>query len=302
MIRRIPGEAATVRHGWWLAHRYLVLRRFAQLFFLSLFLSGPLFGFWIAKGTLASSRTFDVLPLTDPFMLAQSLAARHWPEATAWLGAAIVVAAYLVFGGRTYCAWVCPVNPIVDAADWLRRRLHLDKGAALKRETRWFVFAMALVVSAATGTIVWELINPITAIYRTVLFGSLFGGFVAVAIFAFDLFVVRHGWCGHLCPVGAAYALIGKATLLRVAAPGRVRCDDCLDCYAVCPESHVIAPALQEKRGGGPVILSADCTACGRCIDVCPERVFRFTHRFDLRVDAPAIAPDVLAQPALEKA
>ena len=33
------------------------------------------------------------------------------------------------------------------------------------------------------------------------------------------------------------------------------------------------------------MILSGDCTACGRCVDVCPERVFRFTHRFDRRLD-----------------
>jgi len=29
---------------------------------------------------------------------------------------------------------------------------------------------------------------------------------------------------------------------------------------------------------------------CGACADACPERVFRFTHRFDRRVDAPAPA------------
>ena len=59
-----------------------------------------------------------------------------------------------------------------------------------------------------------------------------------------------------------------------------------MDCYAVCPEMHVISPALNgQKTGKGPVILDADCTACGRCVDVCPERVFRFTHRFDTRLD-----------------
>ena len=57
------------------AHKWLVLRRTAQLGFLAIFLVGPLSGFWLVKGTLASSITLDVLPLTDPFMAIQAFAA-----------------------------------------------------------------------------------------------------------------------------------------------------------------------------------------------------------------------------------
>ncbi|TAK47648.1 MAG: quinol dehydrogenase ferredoxin subunit NapH [Xanthobacteraceae bacterium] len=282
----IPGRAARARHGWWTANRFLVLRRAAQLGFLALFLTGPLFGFWIAKGTLASSLTLNVLPLTDPLVLAQSLGARHWPEATALLGAAIVLAVYLVLGGRTYCSWVCPVNPVTDLAAYLRRRLGIARGGPVKSSIRLWMLAMILIVAALTGTIAWELVNPITALWRTLVFGSLFGLWLVAAIFVFDLFVVRDGWCGHVCPVGAFYGLIGRAALMRVSARGRARCDDCLECYVVCPEDHVITPALREGHGPGPVILSGDCTACGRCADVCPERVFVFTHRFDRTLDA----------------
>lgn len=283
---RIPGREAARLYGWWRAYRFLLLRRAAQLGFLGLFLTGPLFGVWIAKGTLASSVTFDVLPLTDPFILLQSLAARHLPEATALIGAAIVLGAYLLLGGRTYCSWVCPINPVTDLAAYLRRRFDLDKGWSMKPATRWWLLALVLVVSAATGTIAWELVNPITAFWRAAVFGAGLGVVGVIAIFAFDLFAVRHGWCGHICPVGAFYGLVGRVTLLRVSAPGRARCDDCLDCYSVCPEMHVIAPALRgERTGRGPVIASGDCTVCGRCIDVCPERVFTLTHRFDDRLD-----------------
>ena len=80
---RIPGRVAVERRGWFAAHRFLLLRRLSQATFLAVFLSGPWFGLWIAKGTLAASLTLDVLPLTDPLVLLQSLVARHWPEATA---------------------------------------------------------------------------------------------------------------------------------------------------------------------------------------------------------------------------
>jgi ferredoxin-type protein NapH len=107
------------------AIKWLALRRAVQLGVLALFLAGPWFGVWIVKGTLASSLTLGTLPLTDPYLLLQSLAARHRPELTAITGALIVLAAYLLVGGRVYCAWVCPVNPVTDAAAWLRRRLGL---------------------------------------------------------------------------------------------------------------------------------------------------------------------------------
>lgn len=306
-VERVPGREAWTRKGWWRAHRYLLLRRLTQLALLALFLTGPLLGVWIFKGTIASSVLVDVVPLTDPLILLQGLVARHWPEATAFIGAGIVLAVYLLTGGRSFCSWVCPINPVADGAAWLRRRLGIDKGPVLRRATRWFVLVMVLLVSAATGTIAWELINPVTAAWRAAVFGAGLGLISVAAIFLFDLFVARDGWCGHVCPVGAFYGLVGQAALLRVAAPGRARCDDCLDCFAVCPESHVIVPALRgDKLGHGPVIRSGDCTVCGRCVDVCPEQVFAFTHRFDTRLDPRPEDGDVKAAvrssaPVLEK-
>ena len=108
---------------------------------------------------------------------------------------------------------------------------------------------------------------------------------IVAAVFLFDLLVAKHGWCGHVCPVGASYALIGSKPLLRVAATHSARCDDCGDCYAVCPEPQVIVMPLKGKAGHGPVVGDRECTACGRCIDVCAPDVFRFTHRFDTRRD-----------------
>lgn len=281
-----PGREAWAERGYWAAHRWLIARRIVQLGFLLLFAAGPWLGVWIVKGTLASSLTLGVLPLTDPLVLLQSLVARHVPETSAIIGAVIVLVTYLALGGRLYCSWVCPINPVTDLAQWARRRLGIDKGVTLKRSTRYVVLAGVLLASALTGTIAFELINPITGLYRAVLFGVSAAIGAVVAIFLFDLFVAKHGWCGHICPVGAFYGLLNRSALLRISAAGRERCDDCMDCYAVCPEMHVISPALKgAKAGAGPIIMSPDCTACARCIDVCPEQVFRFTHRFDQRVD-----------------
>lgn len=279
--KRIGAEAVAVKGGL-RANKWLLLRRFSQFGILALFLVGPLAGIWIVKGNLNYSHTLDFLPLTDPYVALQAAMTGHFPEKLGWLGVAIVVAFYLLVGGRAYCSWVCPVNPVTDAAGWLRDRLGIKGSAHLSRNTRYWILGMTLAGSAATGVVLWELINPVSMLHRGLIFGLGAAWTVVVAVFLFDLFVMSRGWCGRLCPVGAFYSLLGRWSPVRVSAPQRSACNDCMDCFEVCPEPQVIRPALKgEEKGVGPVILAANCTNCGRCIDVCSKEVFSFGLRFN---------------------
>lgn len=282
---RRPGLDRVRRDGWLLAHKWLILRRLAQAGFLALFLTGPIWGLWITKGTLAASLTFGVLPLTDPMMALQALLGGHLLEISGLIGAGLVVVFYAVVGGRVFCGWVCPVNVLTDFAAWVRTRLGWKEAYPLDRRLRLAILAGTLIGSAVTGTIVWEFVNPVTMLHRGLVTGSLFTAgaalFITMAVLLLDLGVVSRGWCGHLCPVGAFYALIGAKGVVRVSAVNRAACDNCMDCFTVCPERQVITPALRgAKNGVGPVILSRDCSSCGRCIDVCAKDVFRFSTRF----------------------
>lgn len=274
------GKAAVQEKGRWLAYRFLILRRLAQVGILWLFLSGPLLGVWIVKGNLSSSMTLGVLPLTDPFVFAQVLMTRHWPELTAWVGVSLVLVFYAVMGGRIFCSWVCPVNMVTDLASWLRRRLGIRTGRP-PAHLRYWLIPCILAASAITGVTVWEWVNPVSLTHRALIFGGYMALGAVVAVFVYDLLIAPHGWCGHLCPVGATYALIGRKSLLRVSAQESSKCNDCAECYAVCPEPQVIPIALKGKEGASPIIENSDCTLCGRCIDVCAPEVFLYTHRFN---------------------
>lgn len=277
---RRPGADAIAAKGWLSAHKWLLLRRLSQFGVLTLFLLGPLAGIWIVKGNLNFSDTLGVLPLTDIFAGMQTLAAAHVPQKLGLIGLAIVLLVYLVIGGRSYCAWVCPLNPVTDAAAWLRGRLRLKGGIYLSDRARYWIFGMTLLLAALSGGLAWELVNPISMLHRGLIFGMGWGWTMVLAVFLFDLLLVQRGWCGHLCPTGVAYSLLGHASLLRVKAGKRDACDDCADCYLVCPEPKVIRPALKgADRGEGPLIASAQCTNCGRCIDICPKDVFSFGAR-----------------------
>ncbi len=276
-----PGREAVEKRGWLAAHKWLLLRRISQLGILALFLAGPWFGVWIVKGNLSSSLTLDVLPLTDPFLLAQSIVAGQWPYKEALLGGGIVLAFYLILGGRLFCAWVCPVNIVTDAAAWLRRRLGLKGGKAPDARLRYWLLGFVLALAALTGTLAWEWVNPVSMLHRGLIFGFGLAWGVIGGIFLYDLLIASRGWCGHVCPMGAFYGLLGRAAVVRVSAGRRGACNDCMDCFAVCPEPQVIRPALKAAGQDHPLILDQDCTSCGRCVDVCGQDVFRITTRFD---------------------
>ena len=273
-------HALSSPRSWWQRQRWLLLRRATQLGLLGLFLLGPWGGIWWVKGNLAASKWFDFIPLADPYIALQSWCARmHLPQ-TMLIGSALILAFYGLVGGRVYCSWVCPVNIITDVAHWCREFLHLPPGWRPQRSLRLWLLGMSLVAAALTGGIVWELVNPVTMVQRALVFGMGFSWVIIGAVFLFDLIVSRRGWCGHLCPVGAFYSLVGRRSAVRVAAHAREACTDCGDCFAVCPEPQVITPALRGTGADTRVVTSGDCTNCGRCIDVCPDDVFKFTLRY----------------------
>ena len=269
------GHRAEPPRGWLAANRFLLLRRASQLGILGLFLLGPLAGVWLVTGNLSASLTLGVLPLTDPLLLLQSVLSGSWPVASGLIGAAIVLAFYALVGGRVFCSWVCPVNPITDLAGYLRRRLDTRPASRPSRTLRFWLLGLVVLLPLLTGVMAWEWINPVSLTHRGLIFGMGWAWSVLLAVFLYDLLIARNGWCGHLCPVGAFYALLGSRAQVRVAAAARERCDDCMDCFEVCPEPQVIKPALKGP-GIGPLIADIQCTNCGRCIDVCSQEVFRF--------------------------
>lgn len=287
-----PGRDARVNKGLLIANKWLFARRFSQLSILFIFLLGPWFGIWIASGNLNSSLILETVPLTDPYILLQSLFAGHSPETNAIIGVMIVLLFYTLVGGRVYCSWVCPVNMVTDAAQWLRDQFKISGSSTMSRKTRYWILAATLVLAFTTGSIAWEMVNPVSMLHRGLIFGMGLAWFIVLAVFMLDLLVSRRGWCSHLCPVGAFYSLLGTHSLIRVRADAREQCDDCMDCFMVCPEQQVIRPALKGhvyKNSNeiiGPVITSSNCTNCGRCIDVCAKDVFHFGLRTNNYVDS----------------
>ncbi len=272
------GKEAVEKLGWWRAHRFLILRRLCQLTIIALFMAGPTLG--VLTGNLSSSMLLDTVPLSDPLIVLQALVTGHIPEFNALLGVVIVVVFYAILAPRAFCAWVCPLNIVTDLAAWLRRKFNIKASYRWSPAIRYWLIPVLMLGSALSGAILWTWLDPVAALHRGLVFGMGAGWVLIALVFVLDLLLVEHGWCGHLCPLGAAYGVIGRKSLLRVTAVRREDCTKCMDCFYVCPEPEVLRQPLKE---GDRRVMDQNCISCGRCLDVCPEHVFEFKNRLNVK-------------------
>ncbi len=88
---------------------------------------------------------------------------------------------------------------------------------------------------------------------------------VFLAVVGLEL-VRRRCWCRYLCPLGAMYALAGKAALTKRSVSDA--CIECGRCVQACPTS-CISP-------DGHGTLNDECILCLHCQAVCPTRAITF--------------------------
>jgi ferredoxin-type protein NapH len=262
----------------WNNYRYLILRRFTQIGLLVLFFGANAWGWKILEGNLSTSKIFEIIPMSDPYAALQMLAAGAIISTDILLGVAVVTLFYFIVGGRAFCSWVCPINMVTDSANYLRRVFDIDRAQLQKqpigRSARYWVLGLSLIVSAVMGIAAFEFISPISMLHRGIIFGIGFGWAAVLIIFLFDLFVLKNGWCGHICPLGGFYSLLGKFSFIRVHHIEE-NCTLCMKCKVVCPEKQVLHMIGKESIP----VLSGECTNCARCIEVCDDDALRFSIR-----------------------
>lgn len=256
-------------------YRFLILRRITQITLLLIYVGGNIWGWNILQGNLSSSSVFGVIPLSDPFAALQMFSAGALIATNLVVGALIITSFYALIGGRVFCSWICPVNMISDLANFLRRKLgfnQIQKRQPATRNIRYWVLALSLILSYILGVTAFEFISPISMTHRGIIFGLGFGWAAMLVIFLFDLFILKNGWCGHICPLGGFYSLVGKVGLIRVDH-SEEKCTLCMKCKEVCPENQVLWMVGKESVQ----VLSGECTNCGRCVEVCDDDALNFS-------------------------
>ena len=264
-------------NNFWKHYKFLILRRVTQVSLLLLYFGGNVWGWKVLQGNFSSSSIFSVVPLSDPYATLQMFFAGAVLSTNLIVGALIITVFYMLVGGRVFCSWVCPVNIITDSANFIRRKLRLNqiaKKQPASRSIRYWVLALGLVLSIILAVPAFEFVSPISITHRAIIFGVGFGWAAMLVIFLFDLFVLKNGWCGHICPLGGFYSVLGKKSLIRVDHNAD-NCTNCRKCIEVCPENQV----LHMINKSSEQVLMSECTNCGRCIDVCDDDALNFSIR-----------------------
>ena len=238
------------------------------------------------EGTLNGSR-FLGFHLIDVFTTLEMFAAEHHLHINIIIGVSTITVFYLLVGGRSYCAWVCPYGILSEIGEKFHNTLvakKIIKERTFDHRVKYVFWAMFLLWAAVSGYLVFETFSVVGILSRFIAYGWSLALVWVLVVFLIEVFYSRRAWCSYVCPIGTTYGMIGRVSALRVE--WNDSCDSCMVCHDVCFENQVLEitkakykKEIAEKGIKEQYITGADCTLCGRCIDVCHKDALKFDFR-----------------------
>lgn len=284
--------------------KYSMARSLTALALLGLFFL-PFWGVKSLVGGLAGSLVFGWVNILDLFAFAESLLSSRSISLVAVYAVAPIVLAYLILG-RVFCGWICPLDLVFRGIDRLKRRGGRASASSTeptsapagdfpipprpKKSEAWkgILIPMGFLAAAAlTQTPFFTAyVSPITNFYRSLYSGFFYAAglpgetsvlvvsiLILAAFFLLEYFRPRL-WCRNLCPVGRAYGLFNRLSLLHLEFNPR-ECNSCRSCEEACYMGvRILSSPAREK------IRDSSCILCGRCVESCPSQKTTLTLRF----------------------
>lgn len=188
------------------------------------------------------------------------------------LAAIISIGAFLKKG---FCSWLCPIGFLSEGL-WLtgrkifKRNFNLPKWIDFPlRGLKYlllFFFAYHIFTMDASAILAF-LESP----YYKVADIKMYQFFAEISSFSFKVIFglvvislfVQNAWCRFLCPYGAFLGIMSWLSPVKIARNPKT-CIDCNLCTKACPS---LIKVHSKKR-----VWSDECTACYRCVDVCPVK------------------------------
>ena len=231
----------------------------------------------LVEGALTASRVlgFHFADLNSSLQL--MLAHKH-VVLNLLIGITTVLALYLLFGGRTFCSWVCPYHLLSEVAEMLHLKLvakRLVKDHPLDRRLRTVMFVVFAVMAFVSGYTLFEVISPVGILSRFLTYGTAVALVWVGLLLLVEVVWSRRMWCRYLCPIGLTYGMVGTVTPVRVVHDV-AHCFHEGKCRDVCLVPHVLDMTKMGYATEVQTPIGPDCTRCGMCLDVCPTGALRF--------------------------
>ena len=260
-------------------HKWRNIRWAILLFFNLLFFASFFFDIQILEGTLSGSRLLG-FHLIDPLAAFQIILASEIMMVNLIIGVVTIFLIYLMFGGRSFCSWICPYHWLAELGEKIHQILKkkkIIKNHPFDRKIRYYFYGMFLVLALITGFTVFETINPVAIISRFIVYGPSLMLLWVVALLIFEILYSRRAWCRYFCPVGVSYQLIGLMSPLRIKWD-KENCSNCKRCQSVCLVPHVLNEPV--NQGKSEYVNASDCTRCGLCVDICDDEALCYGVKY----------------------
>ena len=171
---------------------------------------------------------------------------------------------------KAFCGWACPVGFIGELTGrlgglvWRRRPRIPSRVDARLKLLRYAVLGVSLFFTYRAGELLLRGYDPYYLIFSGFGHGSLGAlSIIVLGLTAAGAFVVPMFFCRYLCPLGAVFDPFSRLGLIRLHREP-ANCTSCGRCGRVCPQRIPVHEL--------PVVRHRDCTNCLECVDACREK------------------------------
>jgi len=260
-------------------HKWRNIRWAILLFFNFLFFASFYFDIQILEGSLSGSRLLG-FHLIDPLAAFQVILSSKIIMVNLIIGVVTIFLIYLLFGGRSFCSWICPYHWLAELGEKIHlslKKKKLIKNHTFDRKFRYYFYGFFLTLALVTGYTVFETINPVSILSRFIVYGPSLMLIWVAALLIFEVLYSRRAWCRYFCPVGVSYQLIGLLSPLRIKWD-KENCSNCKRCQTVCLVPHVLKDSI--NLGKSEYVNGSDCTRCGLCVDICDDEALGYGVKY----------------------
>jgi len=248
-----------------------ILRRISQgIFFLLFFLL-----FLLASYPLRANIPVDFFLRFDPLLgISSSLASRSFLLKSL---PGLILLLLVIFLGRFFCGWICPMGTTIDAFHYLFRIKH-DNKRSLNLKWLKFGFLVVVLTAAIFSVQIVGFVDPIPLFTRTVVIGiyplfvlladGLLGFLMSVTLIQDTIFRLNEVLRGFILPINIVFfqssVIIFTIFFVFLALEFVQRR---FWCRNLCPLGALLGlfskMRLYRRR------VSEDCTNCGLCRNSC---------------------------------
>ncbi|MBF9017343.1 MULTISPECIES: 4Fe-4S binding protein [unclassified Oceanispirochaeta] len=161
-----------------------------------------------------------------------------------------------LFGGRLFCAWICPMNTIFRGIDFIYKKLKIKRFNApefLKNNIVRYIFLALFILSMVVVKMKGLHLNMLLYI---ILFSV-----------ALTMFVNEEFWHRYLCPFGTILSFTSRKARYGMHIEEN-ECIACGKCQKVCPSASILTIENKKRKN-----KNNECLMCRQCIDICPVNV-----------------------------